>query len=214
MQVIGLTGGIGSGKSRVAHLLAELGAAVISADAVAREVTRPGTPAYRAIVACFGPGVVRPDGELDRRALAARVFADPEERRRLEAITHPAIRREIRRRVEALRCAPQPPPAVVLEIPLLFEGGGYRECDQVWVVTAPEPVRVARVMERDGVERAEVEARMRAQWPEEEKVRRAHVVIDNSGCWAETERQVREAWRRCVLDRSPGCRPGQGHGGP
>lgn len=202
MRVICLTGGIGSGKSRVAALLRQLGAAVISADEVARELSRPGTDVHRAIVAAFGPDVVAADGTLDRRALGRRVFADPEARRCLEGITHPAIRKEMEQRLAALRAAPDPPPAVVLEIPLLFETGGRYPCDQVWVVYAPEEVRVARVMARDGLSRDEVLARMRAQWPLEEKVRRADVVIDNGGPWEDAERQVRTAWAR--LTRAAG----------
>lgn len=203
MVVLGLTGGIGSGKSRVAELLARLGAAVISADQVARDVTRPCRPAYHEIVDRFGPGVVLPDGTLDRRALARQVFADPKARRRLEEITHPEIRREMGRRLGELRAAGDPPPAAVLEVPLLFEAGGREAygCDEVWVVYAPEEVRIARVMARDGLSRDEVLARLRAQLPLEEKVRRADTVIDNSGAWEETERQVRAAWDRLVRGR-------------
>lgn len=203
MKVIALTGGIGSGKSRVARLLGELGAAVISADEIAREVTAPGTPAHRAVVEAFGPEVLLADGSLDRRALAARVFADEEARRRLEAITHPEIRREMARRLEALRSGSPPPPAAVLEIPLLFETGRQHEFDEVWVVWAPREARISRVMARDGVRREDVEARMRAQLPLEEKVKLADVVIDNGGGWEETVRQVRDAWRRRVLGERP-----------
>lgn len=205
MRVIALTGGIGSGKSRVAALLRELGAAVISADELAREVTRRCRPAYHAVVEAFGPEVVGPDGELDRRALARRVFADPDARRRLEAITHPAIMAEMAARLAALGSAPEPPPAVVLEIPLLFETGRERDFEQVWVVTAPDEVRLRRVVERDGLPPEEVRARMCAQLPQEEKARRAHVVIDNGGDWEATERQVRAAWQRWVL---AGCDAG------
>lgn len=194
MRIICLTGGIGSGKSRVAAALRALGAAVISADEVARELTRPGSHVFRAVVDAFGPGVLAPDGTLDRRALGRRVFADPEARRRLEALTHPAIRDEMARRLAALREAVPPPPAAVLEIPLLFETGGAYPCDEIWVVYAPEDVRVERVMVRDGLERQEVLARLRAQWPLEAKRARADVVIDNSGPWEETEAQVRAAW--------------------
>lgn len=211
MWVLGLTGGMGSGKSRVAQLLARLGAAVISADEVARWVTRPCQPAYHRIVARFGPEVVLPDGTLDRRALARRVFADPEERKVLEEITHPEIRREMLRRLEELRRQPQPPPAAVLEIPLLFETGGREAygCHQVWVVYAPEEVRLARVVARDGLTPEEVRARFRAQLPLEHKVALADVVIDNSGAWEDTERQVRAAWER-LGQAGTGCQGGEG----
>lgn len=196
MRIVCLTGGVGSGKSRVAALLGQLGAAVLSADEVARALLQPGTDAFRAVVQAFGPEVLSPDGSLDRRALARRVFADPAARRRLEAITHPAIRAELLRRLAELRAATAPPPVVAVEIPLLFETGARYPCDEIWVVYAPEEVRIQRVMARDGLTRDEVVARLRAQWPLEDKLPLADVVIDNGGPWEETERQVRRHWQR------------------
>lgn len=205
MLRIGLTGGIGTGKSSVARLLAELGAAVLDADDVARRVVEPDGPAYDAVVSRFGPGVLGPDGRIDRAALADIVFADPAARRDLEAIVHPAVRAEIDRRIEALRRLPEPPAVVVVEIPLLFEAGRAADFDQVWVVYAPDEVAAARASARSGLDPERVRARQQAQWPIAEKVRRADVVIDNGGDWAQTEAQVRAAWRRLrgVADNGP-----------
>lgn len=194
MLRIGLTGGIGTGKSRVARLLADLGAAVIDADALARQVVEPGGPAYDGVVARFGPEILRPDGTIDRAALAAVVFSDPDARRDLEALVHPAVRVETQRRLAELESGADPPPAVVVDIPLLFEAGREGDFDQIWVVYAPDAVALDRAAARDGADPEQIKARMRAQWPIEEKVRRAHVVIDNSGDWDATEAQVRRAW--------------------
>lgn len=198
MLRIGLTGGIGTGKSRVARLLAQLGAAVIDADQIARRVVEPGGPAYDGVVARFGRGILHPDGTINRRALADIVFSDPAARRDLEALVHPAVRAETDRRIAELAQSPEPPPAVVVDIPLLFEAGRAGDFDQIWVVYAPDDVAVARAAARDGTDPERVRARMRAQWPIEEKARRADVVIDNSGDWADTEAQVRRAWSRLI----------------
>ncbi|HEX6988180.1 MAG TPA: dephospho-CoA kinase [Bacillota bacterium] len=198
MLRIGLTGGIGTGKSRVARLLAELGAAVIDADAIARQVVEPGGAAYRSVVARFGSRILRPDGSLDRAALADIVFSDPDARRDLEALVHPAVRTESARRLAELERSPQPPAVAVFDIPLLFEAGRAGDFDQVWVVYAPDDVAVTRATARSGLSPEQIRARMRAQWPIAEKVRRADVVIDNSGDWAETAAQVRRAWQRLL----------------
>jgi dephospho-CoA kinase len=201
MVVIGLTGGIGTGKSAVARMLAELGAAVVDSDALAREVVAPGQPALAEIAAAFGPGVLAPDGSLDRRALGRIVFSDPAARRRLEAITHPRIREESARRVEAARAAGYG--VCVCDVPLLYEVGydALGLYDEIWVVTAPEEVQLARVRARDGLDEAAARARLAAQWPLALKVRRADRVIDNGGSLAETRRQV-EAALAAVTSRS------------
>ncbi|HEY8449992.1 MAG TPA: dephospho-CoA kinase [Bacillota bacterium] len=213
MIVIGLTGGIGTGKSRVARLLGELGAEVLSADQIAREVVEPGRPAYAAVVARFGPEVVARDGTIDRRALAERVFSDEQSRKDLEAIVHPAVRAETAARLAALRARPDPPAVVVVEVPLLFEAGRERDFDEVWVVRADEATAVRRAASRDGVDEEHIRARLRAQWPLEEKVRRADVVIDNDGDWEATAEQVRRHWRRLERRLDPkGEAGGSGHG--
>ncbi|QIA28151.1 dephospho-CoA kinase [Thermaerobacter sp. PB12/4term] len=215
--LIGLTGGIGSGKSSVAAMLASLGAAVVDADAIARAVVEPGEPALARLVEAFGPGILRPDGTLDRRALGRRVFGDDAARKTLEGIVHPAIRKRTWDRIGALMAAGSHP-AVVWDVPLLFEVGAEKLVDQVWVVTAPRAVRLQRLRQRDpDLSPEELERRMAAQMPLEEKAARAHVVIDNGGDLEATRRQVEAAWRRHVLREEgsatrqgsrPGDRPG------
>jgi dephospho-CoA kinase len=194
MRVIGLTGGIASGKSTVARLFAAQGAAVIDADQLAREAVRPGTTALAAIVAAFGTEILHPDGTLNRAALGSIVFADPEARRRLEQITHPAIRELATRRLQALRDAGVP--LVFYMAPLLIEAGATDRVDEIWVVHVSPPVQLARLMARDNLTRQEAEARVASQMPLEEKRRHGRVVIDNSGALTETERQVAEIWAR------------------
>jgi dephospho-CoA kinase len=143
---IGLTGNIACGKSTVARMLAEMGAYVIDADAIAHEVIRKGTPAYEAILRRFGPGILRADGEIDRRRLGEIVFRDPAALRDLEAIVHPAVLAEIQQRVLACPDAP----AIVIEAIKLIESGFARACDSLWVVTCPEPEQVRRLMEDRG----------------------------------------------------------------
>lgn len=192
--MIGLTGAMGAGKSTVARILESLGAAVIDADAVAREVVEPGRPAYQELVAAFGPAILQPDGRLDRRALAGLAFADAAGVERLNRATHPHIIAEIRRRLAALAAAGTA--VAVVDAPLLFETGLAGSVDQVWVVTARPEQRLARARRRNALGTDEVRARLAWQWPEEDKVKRADVVIDNSGTLARTRRQVEAAWRR------------------
>lgn len=195
MYLIGLTGGIGTGKSRVAALLRELGAEVISSDQLAREVVEPGQPALQEIVQRFGSEYLLPDGTLNRRLLAELVFSDEQARKDLEAIMHPRIRQLGDTRLEMLRRRENPPQVVVFEIPLLFETGREKDFDEIWVVVASEETAIKRAAKRDRSDEDHIRARMRAQMPVAEKARRAHVVIDNDGDWEETGRQVRQRWR-------------------
>lgn len=199
---IGLTGNIACGKSTVARMLAEKGAYVIDADAVAHEVIRKGTPAYEAILQRFGGGILGPDGEIDRRRLGEIVFRDPEALRDLEAIVHPAVIQEIQRRILAHSEAP----AVVIEAIKLLESGFARACDTLWVVTCSEAEQLRRLMHDRGLTEEEAWVRIRAQPPQAEKVRYADVVIDNSGDLEATRRQVEAAWQRWVS--SPSGDPG------
>ncbi len=194
MKVIGLTGGIASGKSMVARILEETGAAVIDADQLAREVVAPSMPAYAAIVAEFGPAILNLDGTIDRKALGRIVFADPEARRRLELITHPAIRARANEKLDQLRQAGKP--VVVYMAALLIEAGASSRVDKIWVVYADRETQLARLMARDGIGRDEAMQRLAAQMPMDEKKNYGTVVIDNRGTPRETERQVREAWER------------------
>lgn len=189
--MLGITGNIASGKSRVAARFGELGAVVVSADQLAREAVEPGTPALAAIVRRFGEAVLQDDGSLDRQKLGGLVFADAEARRKLEMITHPAIARLAEERLRQLRGTKK---LVVYEAPLLFEAGAEGRVDRVLVVTADEEVRLARLMARDGLDRRAALQRIRAQLPQEQKAARADYVIDNSGDWQECCRQVDALW--------------------
>ncbi|MCZ7531191.1 MAG: dephospho-CoA kinase [Acidimicrobiia bacterium] len=196
MFTVGLTGGMGSGKSTVADLLARRGAVVIDADQLAREVVEPGRPAFDAVVERFGDRVVGPDGALDRPALAARVFEDDAARADLEAITHPAIGEALLERVAAV-----PPDAViVMDVPLLVEKG-HRSYDLVLVVEAPLAERLDR-LETRGVARSDAEARMATQATDEERRAVADILIDNSGGTAELDAEVDRAWAAILRRRS------------
>ncbi|HET6946185.1 MAG TPA: dephospho-CoA kinase [bacterium] len=195
MKVIGLTGGIASGVSLVASVFRELGAAVIEADRIARDVVAPGTEAYRKIIDAFGRQIVLPDGSLDRRGLGALVFKDPAARRRLNTITHPEIRRRIREQVE--RTAGERPDAVILvDIPLLLDTAGpdVFDLDAVIVVQATPEQQISRLIARDGLTREEAESRLAAQRPVAEKATEADWVIDNSGSIEQTRAQVEALW--------------------
>ena len=197
MRIIGLTGGIASGKSSVAALLERLGAAVIDADQLAREVVEPGEGALAAIVAAFGDRVLNGDGTLNRAALGALVFADPEARRTLESITHPAIRRRAEERLERLRQAGTRTAFYVA--PLLIEAGIVSRVHEVWVVYLDQETQLQRLMARDGLGREAALARIASQMPMEQKKRLGRVVIDNRGSREDLEAQVLRLWRDEVL---------------
>jgi dephospho-CoA kinase len=204
VRVIGLTGGIASGKSLVSGQLRRLGATVIDADSIARAVVAPGGPAREAIIREFGGSVVSSEGSLDRKALGDLVFHDPLKLQKLNRITHPLILAEIDRLVQQYRTSGSPSgdspsgDVVVLEAPLLFETGLEKSTDEVWVVHVDPETQIRRLMERDRLTEQEARSRILLQIPLEEKVRRAGRVIDNRGRPEETERQVREAWRSVV----------------
>lgn len=187
--LIGLTGGIASGKSAVADMLVRRGAALVDADQVSRDLVVPGAPLLARLVQEWGSGILTDGGALDRKALAARVFGDDPAVRRLNALTHPAILAEMRRR--AMSAAS---PVVVFMAPLLFEAGGQALVDEVWVVCADDDVRVRRTMKRDGVREDEARARMAAQVSPTDARARADVVIENNTDLTATEAQVEEAW--------------------
>ena len=191
MRVIGLTGGIASGKSTVSAMFRALGANVIDADQVARDVVAPGTPGLEEVARRF-PGVVDAAGHLDRVALGARVFGDVTERRALEAIVHPRIREDVARRAETLARAGSP--VVLYDAALLVENGLHRGMDGLILVSAPEAVQRARLAARDGLDPAAVSARLAAQLPLADKRAHATWVVDNGGTLDETREQVRRIW--------------------
>ena len=198
--LVGLTGGIASGKSAVSRQLVELGAELIDADRLAREVVEPGEPAWRAVVEAFGPEVLRPDRTLDRARLGARVFRDPAARRRLERVTHPAIQARRQARLDAL-AARGFDGLVIQDTPLLFEVGADAHVDRVVVVYAAPDVQRARLCARDGLDEAEAARRIASQMPLADKARRAHYVIDNSDRPEATTGQVRAVHAALVAEQ-------------
>lgn len=193
MLRVGLTGGIGSGKSEVSRRLAALGAVVIDADQLARDVVEPGTTGYDEVVAAFGPRVVDAGGRLDRAVLAEIVFADESARQRLEAIIHPRVRHQAIA-IEAAAVARDPAAVVVHDIPLLVETGQIDAYDVVLVVDAPDELRVDRLLRYRGMGRQEALARIAAQAPREERLAVADLVIDNSGTVEDLGAAVHDVW--------------------
>jgi dephospho-CoA kinase len=192
VKLVGLTGGIGSGKSAVARILREQGVPVIDADVIARQVVEPGLPADRDIAAAW-PAVIGPDGRIDRKQLGAIVFADPDAKARLEAIIHPRIRERIAGEVAALAAAGHR--WAVLEAALLVETGMYRELDGLVVVAVDEQTQIARLMAREGCTREAALERIRAQHPMADKLRVASQVVENSGSPEATRARVLEVLR-------------------
>jgi dephospho-CoA kinase len=196
--IVGLTGGIASGKSTVGRMLAEMGADVVDADRLARDAVRPGEPAWQAVRATFGERALRPDGTLDRAWLGERVFADAEARRRLNAIIHPVVVQELQQRIAEVRARPPRPDGrphvLVAEVPLLIEEGLTDLVDRVLLVVVQPATQVARLMHDRGMPEEAAWARVRAQLPVEVKRRHAHRVLDGEADLAVLRRQVEEVW--------------------
>ena len=190
MLLVGLTGGIGSGKSTVARFLGEHGAVILDADVFARDAVGAGSDAFEAVVRRFGDEVVGPDGELDRPKLASIVFADSAALADLEAIVHPEVRRMIADRIQAELDTDH---VVVLVNPLLIEMGAHRDCDVVVVISADPETQVARTVAR-GMDEADVRARLAAQLPIEERARAADVLLDNEESLEDLEAEVAVLW--------------------
>ena len=193
--IVGLTGGIGSGKSTVVRLFGELGVHWVDADDVARQVVEPGTPGLAAIAEHFGQDILTPEGTLDRARLRQIVFADPAQRHWLEALLHPQIREEL---VRQLQPADYNLPYVLLVSPLLLETDQHELVDRIVVVDVPVDLQISRTMARDNNSREQVERIIAAQIPREERLARADEVIDNSRTVGEVELQVRELHNRFV----------------
>jgi dephospho-CoA kinase len=191
MLLVGLTGGIGSGKSTVAHLLEERGAVVFDADVLARAAVEPGTPGHDAVLARFGADVLGPGGELDREALASLVFADPAARRDLEAIVHPEVRRLFAEAGETYRDTDR---VVVLSAPLLVETGMHTAFEVLVVVAASVPTQVERLLRDRGMSEEQARARIAAQAPLEDKAAVADVIVDNDGPIDDLTHQVDRLW--------------------
>jgi len=190
LLIIGLTGDAGSGKSTVSKILAGLGAEVIDADDIARKLTAPGTPLLRRIAQSFGPAYLNADGSLNRTQLAKLVFSNPDARRKLNRLTHPAILKAIKKEIRAARSRPG---VMVIEAPLLIETGLDRYVDEVWVVTAPENVKIERLLAR-GLNLETARGMLKSQLPQEEKSKQAHRIIDNSGSLTALRDRVIKTW--------------------
>jgi dephospho-CoA kinase len=191
MPVIGVTGSIAGGKSLVTSFLAELGAKVIDADIIAREVVKPGTQVWKEISNIFGRSILNSDQTINRKALGAIVFNNTEERAKLNRITHPAIIDKVRTEVKEFEKKEQGKNKLLVVVaPLLIETGLCNEVDEVWLVYVPEKVQIQRLMCRDKITREEAVKKIRSQMPLEEKKKYAHVIIDNSGEMALTRKTV------------------------
>ena len=192
MLKIAITGGAGTGKSTVARMFKELGAEVLDADAIAREAVAVGEPAWQELRRLYGEDYFHADGTLNRSRLAQLVFADPEERRRLDELIHPRVEAELQARVAEL--ARRGAALVLVEVPLLFETGREAAFDRVIVVAAPEALQIRRLRGRDRRGEAEIRGILEAQWPLADKVARADYVVDNGETRRNTQQQVKNIW--------------------
>lgn len=200
MKVIGLTGGIGSGKSTVARFLAELGAVVIDADQLGHEALSPGTGGWREVVAAFGRHILAPSGEIDRERLGEVVFRHPQSRERLNRIMHPRILEMVKAKVEEYRR--QGAKVVVLEVPLLIEAGWNFLADEVWVTLAPEATVLSRLRGRAGFSEEQSLRRIRSQLSPDERIKHADAVINTDCSLEELRKKVEELWERLPADGS------------
>lgn len=189
-RIIGLTGGIGTGKSTVARSLEEQGLWITDADQLAREAIRPGSPLLQTVIDHFGAQILNQQGQLDRRSLGRLVFSNAEARRWLEQQIHPYVRDQMQRQIPQ---APQDGPPLCLVVPLLFEADMVDLVTEIWVVWCSEHQQIQRLLQRDQLSRAEIEARIASQLPLSEKIKRADVVLDNSGSLAQLQEQIRQA---------------------
>ena len=194
MKLVGLTGGIASGKSTVAQILKELGAAIVNADELSREVVQPEQPAWQEIVAEFGPAILRDDKSLDRQKLRKIVFADPQARKKLEAIVHPRVRRLAERRFDELSAAGQA--VIVYEVPLLFEAQIHHWLRPVILVACDPLTQKKRVQDRDRLTKLEAQRHVDAQMSLEEKRKLADFIVDNNGSLAELRQQVEAVFKK------------------
>jgi len=193
MRVIGLTGGVGTGKTTVSRMLQELGAVLVDADAVGHQSYLPGTPAWKDLIAAFGEGILLPTQEIDRRKLGGIVFSDPAKLTQLNSIVHPRMRDIIHKQLEELRR--QGVKVAVLEAAVLFEAKWEGLATEVWVTDAPEETVVPRLRARSGWTEEQSRARIAAQLPRAERLRRAQVVINTDVPWEEVKRQVKARWQ-------------------
>ena len=194
---IGLTGGVGCGKSTVSRYLSSLGIPIVDGDRIAHEATEPGSAVMREIARVFGEDMLREDGTLDREKLAALVFSDEEKRQTLNGIIHPYVWRKAAAQMLAAEAVGHS--LIVLDMPLLIEIGWHLRVESIWVVVVPKETQIERVCQRDGATREQALARIRMQMPTDKKIGYADIVIDNSGTMEETYRQVDAALSKLVV---------------
>lgn len=199
MLVIGLTGGIGTGKSEVARILAKLGAVVISADQVGHDAYTPNSEIWQEVVNTFGSGILQPSGEIDRKKLGAIVFSNPQQLAKLNGIMHPRMARMVAKRIDRLRA--DGVSVAVVEAALLFEAGWDSLVEEAWVTDSPAELVVHRIQARNGLSEAEVRKRIESQMPAAERLSRATVVVDNTGDMDALERTVKSLWDSRVAGR-------------
>ena len=197
MRRVALTGGIATGKSYCLRKFAEAGAPTIDADALARQAVAPDTSGFRAVVLRFGTAILEPDGSLNRAALGRLVFGDPDARRALEAIVHPAVYSAISRWLDAVE-KNEGAPAAIADIPLLYETGDEGAFDTVVVAACPPELQLTRLLGRNGLSEEDARMRLASQWPIAEKRARADYVIDTAGTFEETDAQVRAVWEAMI----------------
>ncbi len=193
MVVVGLTGGIATGKSTVATILADAGVIVIDADKVSHDVIKKGLPAWHEIVKCFGQDVLLPDGEINRAYLGDIIFKDPDKKHELNRIVHPLVFQETSQMLKQIK-RDKPDAIVVLDVPLLLESGMQKEMSEVIVVYIPEHLQIKRLMARDNISEADALSRIRSQMPIEEKKKLAGIVIDNSSTLEKTRGKTLEVY--------------------
>ena len=194
MLIVGLTGGVASGKTAVSQILKEEGATLIDADQIARELVQPHTATWNELVKVFGKEILQEDGSIHRKRLAAKVFSDPEPRNLLNQILHPRIKTEMNKRVKEIG-QKDPNAIVVIDAALLIELGDHREMDKVIIVTSTEKQQIERLKKRDGVDQEEAQRVLSSQMPLEEKMKVADFVIRNEGSFEETRRRVKEVFQ-------------------
>ncbi len=200
MQLIGLTGGIATGKSTVSAMFKKAGAIIIDADHIARAVVEKGLPAYREIVAQFGTEVLLPDGEINRNMLGDIIFNNHQKKQLLNNIVHPHVNQEVNRQIKQIQKT-HPNAVIVLDIPLLIEAGMHDDLNEIIVVYTPQDIQIQRLMQRDHISEADALSRVQSQMPIEEKKKRATFVIDNSGPIENTRKQTLDIFKR-LKDRS------------
>jgi dephospho-CoA kinase len=194
MLIVGLTGGVASGKTAVSQILREEGAYLIDADQIARELVQPHTPTWNELIRVFGKEILQEDGSIHRKRLAAKVFPDPEQRNLLNRILHPRIKAEMNRRVKEIG-QKDPNAIVVIDAALIVELGDHREMDKVIVVTSTKEQQIERLRDRDGTNQDEAQRIFSSQMPLEEKMKVADFIIQNEGSFEETKRRVKEVFQ-------------------